>query len=444
MRHRISITAIIGILIILACAGGAVLAPWIAPYDPNLPLGSRWEPPSAQYWLGLDQIGRDMLSRILYGGRISIGLALLATVLAFVVGIITGFAAAVFGGWVDVALSRIADVILSIPILFGVALISFLLVYLAPGDPLGRFLTPNVRPEVLEKLREIYGLDKPLYEQFWIFLTKAVRGDFGQSFVYKTRTVTEIMRETFPISLFLGAMALAIAVAGGITLGILAAVYQNRAWDYVCVSLATLGVSLPNFVLAVFLIVLFSFVIPLFPTGGWGSWKQWVLPTVTLSLAPMGIVARFTRSSMLEVIRSEYVKTARAKGLAERPIVLKHVLKNALIPVVTLLGPMFAAVGTGSFFVFALVGLLGYNFLEASAKAKLANWATNLAALVIFVPQGAVIWQLALPMAAANITGGYLGARLAVARGAGFVRVFFLVVVSAFVVRLGGGLLGWW
>ena len=123
MRHRISITAIIGILIILACAGGAVLAPWIAPYDPNLPLGSRWEPPSAQYWLGLDQIGRDMLSRILYGGRISIGLALLATVLAFVVGIITGFAAAVFGGWVDVALSRIADVILSIPILMSALII---------------------------------------------------------------------------------------------------------------------------------------------------------------------------------------------------------------------------------------------------------------------------------------------------------------------------------
>jgi peptide/nickel transport system permease protein len=123
MRHRMPVTAIIGVLIILACAGGAVLAPWIAPYDPNLPLGSRWEPPSAQYWLGLDQIGRDMFSRILYGGRISIGLALLATVLAFVVGIITGFAAAVFGGWVDATLSRIADVILSIPILMSALII---------------------------------------------------------------------------------------------------------------------------------------------------------------------------------------------------------------------------------------------------------------------------------------------------------------------------------
>jgi ABC-type dipeptide/oligopeptide/nickel transport system permease component len=117
------------------------------------------------------------------------------------------------------------------------------------------------------------------------------------------------------------------------------------------VSVATLGVAVPNFVLAVFFIILFSFVIPLFPTGGWGTPSQWVLPTITLALAPMGIIARFTRSSMIEVIRSDYVRTARAKGLAERPVILRHVLKNALIPVVTLLGPMFAAVGTGSFFV---------------------------------------------------------------------------------------------
>src|SRR6266849_4913290 len=196
----------------------------------------------------------------------------------------------------------------------------------------------------------------PRWEQFGIFIGKSLRGDFGQSFVYKTRTVSEILVETFPISLFLGAMALAIAIAGGVTLGILAAVYQNRSWDYVCVSLATLGVSLPNFVLAVFLIVLFSFVIPLFPTGGWGSPRDWVLPAITLALGPLGIIARFTRSSMVEVIRSDYIRTARAKGLSEQPIVLKHVLKNALIPVVTLLGPLFAAVGTGSFFVESMTG----------------------------------------------------------------------------------------
>jgi ABC-type dipeptide/oligopeptide/nickel transport system permease component len=248
-----------------------------------------------------------------------------------------------------------------VPTLLAMALVTFAVMHATPGsplDPVAEGANP-LPPEAQKNLAEAYGLDKPLWQQFVIFLGKAVQGDFGMSFVYKTRSVGEIIRDTFPVSLMLGAMALAIAVAGGITFGILAAIYQNRSWDYVCVSVATLGVSVPNFVLAVFMIVLFSFVIPLFPTGGWGSWRQWVLPTVTLALAPMGIIARFTRSSMIEVIRSEYVKTARAKGLAERPIVLKHVLKNALIPVVTLLGPMFAAVGTGSFFVEAIFRVPG-------------------------------------------------------------------------------------
>jgi ABC-type dipeptide/oligopeptide/nickel transport system permease component len=240
-----------------------------------------------------------------------------------------------------------------VPTLLAMAVVTFLVMHATPGsplDPVAEGANP-LSPEAQKNLAEAYGLDKPLWQQFGIFLGKAVTGDFGTSFVYKTRTVTEIMRETFPISLFLGSMALAVAIVGGITLGVLAAVYQNRSWDYVSVSVATLGVSVPNFVLAVFFIILFSFIIPLFPTGGWGSPREWVLPTITLALAPMGIIARFTRSSMIEVIRSDYVRTARAKGLAERPVILRHVLKNALIPVVTLLGPMFAAVGTGSFFV---------------------------------------------------------------------------------------------
>ena len=240
-----------------------------------------------------------------------------------------------------------------IPTLLAMAVVTFLVMHATPGsplDPVAEGANP-LSPEAQKNLAAAYGLDKPLWQQFGIFLGKAVQGDFGQSFVYRTRTVTEIMRETFPISLFLGTMALAVAIVGGVTLGVLAAVYQNRSWDYVSVSVATLGVAVPNFVLAVFFIILFSFVIPLFPTGGWGEPSQWVLPTITLALAPMGIIARFTRSSMIEVIRSDYVRTARAKGLAERPVILRHVLKNALIPVVTLLGPMFAAVGTGSFFV---------------------------------------------------------------------------------------------
>jgi len=247
----------------------------------------------------------------------------------------------------------VARAIWLVPTLLAMALVTFLVMHATPGsplDPVAEGANP-LSPEAQKNLAERYGLDKPLHQQFAIFLGKAVRGDFGTSFVYKTRTVAEVIRESFPVSLLLGAMALVVAVTGGLTLGILAAVYQNRMWDYVSVTVATFGVAVPNFVLAVFLIVLFSFVVPLFPTGGWNSPRDWVLPTVTLALGPMGIIARFTRASMLEVIRADFTLTARSKGLGEAPVIFKHALKNALIPVVTLLGPLFAAIGTGSFFV---------------------------------------------------------------------------------------------
>jgi ABC-type dipeptide/oligopeptide/nickel transport system permease component len=249
------------------------------------------------------------------------------------------------------------------------ALVTFVIMHATPGsplDPVAEGANP-LSPEAQKNLEAHYGLDKPLHQQFLIFVWNALHFDFGYSFVYKSRTVGEIIGSTFPISLFLGTMAFALAVVGGLSLGILAASYQNRGWDYVSVSLATVGVAVPNFVLAVFLIILFSFVIPLFPTGGWDSWRNWVLPTVTLALGPMGIVARFTRASMLEVIRADYTRTARAKGLGERTIIFRHALKNAFIPIVTLLGPMFAAVGTGSFFVEAIFRVpgMGKFFVES-------------------------------------------------------------------------------
>jgi len=256
-----------------------------------------------------------------------------------------------------------------IPTLLAMALVTFLVMHATPGsplDPIAEGANP-LSPEAQKLLAAHYGLDKPLPEQFLIFVGKAARGDFGNSFVYKTRTVREIIIAAFPVSLFLGAMALVVAVVFGLSLGILAAVYQNRAWDYVSVTVATFGVAVPNFVLAVFLIVLFSLTLPLFPTGGWDSPRSWVLPTITLALAPMGIIARFTRASMLEVIRSDYTLTARAKGVSEPIVVFKHALKNAFIPIVTLLGPLFAAVGTGSFFVEAIFRVpgMGRFFVES-------------------------------------------------------------------------------
>jgi ABC-type dipeptide/oligopeptide/nickel transport system permease component len=248
-----------------------------------------------------------------------------------------------------------------VPTLLAMALVTFLVMHATPGsplDPVAEGANP-LPPDAQRNLARAYGLDRPLYQQFLIFVAKAAGGDFGQSFVYKTRTVSEIIAATFPVSLLLGTMAFALAVAGGLALGILGAMHQNRAWDYASVSLATFGVAVPNFVLAVFAIVIFSFAVPLFPTGGWDSPRNWVLPTLTLSLAPMGLIARYTRASMLEVIRADYTLTARSKGLAEPPVIFKHALKNALIPVVTLLGPLFAAVGTGSFFVEAIFRVPG-------------------------------------------------------------------------------------
>jgi oligopeptide transport system permease protein len=269
-------------------------------------------------------------------------------------------------GLVHYAVSR---VLWLIPTLLAMALVTFLVMHATPGSPLDPVAEgANPLPiEAQKNLAKAYGLDKPLHEQFLIFLGKAVRGDFGNSFVYKTRTVREIIRATFPVSLFLGTLAFVVAVVGGLTLGILAAVHQNRTWDYVSVSVATVGVAVPNFVLAVFAIILFSFVIPLFPTGGWDSPRNWVLPTIALALGPMGIVARYTRASMLDVIRADYTRTARAKGLAEQPVIFKHAFKNALIPIVTVLGPLFAAIGTGSFFVEAIFRVpgMGRFFVES-------------------------------------------------------------------------------
>jgi ABC-type dipeptide/oligopeptide/nickel transport system permease component len=239
-----------------------------------------------------------------------------------------------------------------IPTLLAMALVTFLVMHATPGSPLepGGGNNP-LSPAEQQNLAAKYGLDRPLWEQFGLFLVKALQGDFGHSYVYKTRTVTEILSDTLPVSLRLGAMAMVMATCLGVGLGVLAALQQNSFWDYLSVITAMLAVSIPNFVMAVFLILLFSFLIPVLPTGGWGGPRDWVLPTLTLSLAPMAIIARFTRASMLEVMRSDYVRTARAKGLTETTVIGKHVLKNAFIPVLTLLGPLFAAIGTGSFFV---------------------------------------------------------------------------------------------
>lgn len=256
-----------------------------------------------------------------------------------------------------------------VPTLLVMALVTFSIMHLTPGSPLDPVAdnANPLSPEAQRNLARQYGLDKPLWQQFLIFLGKAVQGDFGQSYVYKNRAVSEILWEAFPVSLHLGAMALAIAITGGLMLGIAAAIQQNSLVDYACSLIAMLSVALPNFVVAVFLILLFTFVLQLLPTGGWDTREQWILPTITLALGPMAQIARYTRSTILDVIRADFVRTARAKGLPERRVVLGHVMKNALIPVLTVIGPLVAAIGTGSFFVEAIFRVpgLGRFFVES-------------------------------------------------------------------------------
>ena len=244
-----------------------------------------------------------------------------------------------------------------IPTLLLITALTFLILKATPGTGVVTAGTQQITADQIKRLEAKYGLDKPLLQQFATYVVSAVKGDFGISFQYRPQTVASIIGRTFPISLRLGAYATIFAAAVGITLGILAAVNQNGALDYLSVTMAILFYSLPNFVMGFVLILLFVVWLPNagldlgFNIGGIARWQDWILPTVALAAAPLATIARYTRSSMIDVIRSDYVRTARAKGLHERGVVVRHVLKNALIPVVTLIGPIFAAVGTGSFFV---------------------------------------------------------------------------------------------
>ena len=241
-----------------------------------------------------------------------------------------------------------------IPTLIAISLITFIIMHATPGSPMQPH-APQANPlppAAQEALAKKYGLDKPLWQQYLNYLRNIFTLDFGFSYQYQTREVRDIMATTLPVSLHLGVMAMALAILIGIPLGIIAAINQNGPVDYLCSFIATLGVAVPNFILALFLIVLLVLLIPIIPrTGGWDSPIDWVLPTLALALGPIGIIARYTRASMVEVLRQDFIRTAYAKGLSDRQVIVRHVLKNGLIPPITILGPMFAAIGTGSPFV---------------------------------------------------------------------------------------------
>ncbi len=236
-----------------------------------------------------------------------------------------------------------------------VSMLAFVLMHSIPGGPFDEEkspLPPAAKANILRK----YGLDKPLWEQYALYMGSALRGDFGISFQSPTETVIQLIARTWPTSMQLGGLAILVAGTLGLTSGILAAVYQNSWIDYVVTFMSTLGLTVPNFVIALWLLLVFVVGLGWLPTGGWpgassDDFKTLILPVVTLSLGPLALVARYTRSSLVEVLHAEYIRTARAKGLREHAVVLGHALKNAMIPLITVLLPQIPNLITGTIFV---------------------------------------------------------------------------------------------
>lgn len=239
-------------------------------------------------------------------------------------------------------------------VLLIVSILAFLLMHSVPGGPFDEEkspLPPAAKANILAK----YGLDKPLHEQYLLYMANAIRGDFGISFQSPTETVIDLIARAWPVSIQLGGLAILLAFSTGLICGIVAAVKQNTWIDYVVTFISTLGITVPSFVIAIWLLLVFSVQLGWFPTGGWPAggedWNTMVLPVITLALGPSALVARYTRSSMVEVIRSEYIRTARAKGLSTNLVIMRHALKNALIPLITILAPQIPNLITGTIFV---------------------------------------------------------------------------------------------
>ncbi|HYO91757.1 MAG TPA: ABC transporter permease subunit, partial [Pyrinomonadaceae bacterium] len=219
-------------------------------------------------------------------------------------------------------------------------------------------------------IREKYGLDKPWYVQYGKMIGSILRLDFGNSLKYEGQSVNEILRNTFPISVTIGILAYLLALVVGVTSGTIAALKQNTKWDYGSMGLAMLGISLPNFVLGPLLVLVFSLTLYWLPPSRWGGFfsLNLIMPVVTLSAIYMAYIARLTRAGMLEVLRSDYIRTARAKGLRERDVVFRHVMRGGLMPVVSFTGPALAVLVTGTVVVeriFALPGVGNY-FINAN------------------------------------------------------------------------------
>jgi len=247
----------------------------------------------------------------------------------------------------------------AIPTLFIIITITFFLMRAAPGGPFDQ--EQALAPEIKANLQRAYGLDQPVWTQYGRYLKSLLHGDFGPSFKYKDFTVTELIGQGFPITLQLGAMAIVLALLLGIPLGTFAALRHNSAADTATMSLVVTGIAIPSFVILPFLGLLFGVYLHWLPVSGWesGSLRHAALPVIALALPPLAYVARLTRGSMLEVLRSHYIRTAFAKGLPLHSVIFRHALRPALAPVASYLVPAVASILTGSLVVETIAGLPG-------------------------------------------------------------------------------------
>jgi oligopeptide transport system permease protein len=254
----------------------------------------------------------------------------------------------------------------AIPTLFIITAASFFMMRLAPGGPFARERV--VPPEVEANLMKAYHLDEPLWQQFVRYLNGLLHGDFGPSFKYKDFSVADLIFGGFPVSLQLGGIAIVLALGIGLTLGILAALRQNSWVDYSTMSVSMVGIAVPNFVVAPILTLVIGLQLQMLPVGGWGRPAHYVLPVIALCLPQIAAIARLTRASMIEVLGSNFVRTARAKGLPARLTITRHAIRAAILPVVSYLGPAIANIITGSVVVeqiFSIPGI-GRYFVQAS------------------------------------------------------------------------------
>lgn len=254
------------------------------------------------------------------------------------------------------------------PTLLIMIAIAFFMIRVAPGGPFDS--ERKLPPEIEARMLEAYHLDEPLYQQFGRYLAGLLKGDFGPSFQYKEYMVSELVMAGFPVSLRLGGLAMLLALLVGVSAGTIAALRQNTRTDYTVMAVSMTGISIPNFVMAPLLILFFAVFLGWLPAGGLGdgSPANLVLPVISLALPQIAYISRLTRGSMIEVLHSNFIRTARAKGLPERLVILRHAIKPALLPVVSYLGPATAAIITGSVVIEQIFGVpgLGRYFVQGA------------------------------------------------------------------------------